>query len=535
MSIEYTILCTRLPNAFLGEPVERLEWDRARGSGCFGALDLTLRSLEEHDPLPDPTWASRVVAVLHVEGHMTDDDHYDAFDDWSMALADATQGAIYNQWRGAFAYVSREDAPREDALTWAESTPAPDLPERTVLLDGRTILAFEEDDILGLRAPKGHELPRRPRATAAYELAGTRPLEAGYIVTVGTYAPGHFEGPDFQGAKLVGDATRLAGLDPGKRYCVTGFYQPPVGSPIVGFGGPTLHVMSIAAEPAGPRRTEAPRWVMPVSPSRRGPVVALLHPAEDRGHEQVELSTRPDPSTLVVAALDAAGGQSTGAAAAEVAQLTLATVLAEPDYAPHLGPPVEPPAWVFDGLSEWVSWLVDRGPLPHEPDALAIALGNRIGEVLEGVNLRGCAMSAWGIIAVIRGGRATLVRRGMARAYLVRDGELQPLVYEHVLGREPAVVAQPELAAAMAEHAWVMVSSFAPVDPPGATPPLELEVRPGDRLVFVVGQEVLQALADPARERRLSAALPDVTSEMPPTPAMLEHGWGVVAVDIEPW
>lgn len=86
----------------------------------------------------------------------------------------------------------------------------------------------------------------------------------------------------------------------------------------------------------------------------------------------------------------------------------------------------------------------------------------------------------------------------------------------------------------MAEHAWVMVSSFVPVDPPGATPPLELEVRPGDRLIFVVGHEVLEALADPVRERLLCAALPDVTSEMPPTPAMLEHGWGVVAVDVEP-
>jgi hypothetical protein len=35
------------------------------------------------------------VAVLHVEGRMSDDDHYDDFVDWSEGLAEDARGAIY--------------------------------------------------------------------------------------------------------------------------------------------------------------------------------------------------------------------------------------------------------------------------------------------------------------------------------------------------------------------------------------------------------------------------------------------------------
>lgn len=597
MSISYTILCTLPPNELLAEPAEYLEWDPESGSGTFGALDLSLRSLEDHDPLPDPSWASRVVAVLHVEGHMTDDDHYDAFDDWSLALAEATQGAIYNPMRDAFGYLwEPDDAPAAEGepLRFYSKEDRP--PARIHLFAGRSLEAFEEDEVLGLRAARGHALespagtrivwifpsrlirvavepsdlpgsvalrlhgdfreaglpdevvmapvfeddataiagalaeryglPRRPRATPHYDLRS--PRGPGYIMVVGRYAPGHFEAADFEGAKLDGDRALLEPLVPGKRYCVTGFLSGIPELPPAGFGGPWLRVMSIVPEPDGERRTEGQGWHPTPSPSQRGPALVLLEPGDDRGCEQLELCVRIDASTHVVALLDGMGGQKTGDGAARLSQLTLATLLEAPEHAPRLGPPVEPPAWVFHDLAAWAAWLVDRSPLPREPAALVTALGQRVAAVLEGVNLRGCAMGVGGIIAVIGRGRATLSRRGMGRAYLLRDGELRPLVYEHVIGRDPAAAGVMP-----SDQHWLMLSSFGmPSSPPDGEPPLELETRAGDRLIFVAGMEVLMALEDPARERLLAAVVPDVAAGMPPTPEMRERGWGVVAVDV---
>lgn len=105
MSIEFTVLCTRSPTHFLREPAELLEWDPDGDTGSFGALELSLRGLEAHDPLPDPSWAARVVAVIHVEGHITDDGHYDAFDDWSLVLVQRTEGALYSAMQGQFIYT----------------------------------------------------------------------------------------------------------------------------------------------------------------------------------------------------------------------------------------------------------------------------------------------------------------------------------------------------------------------------------------------------------------------------------------------
>lgn len=382
-------------------------------------------------------------------------------------------------------------------------------------------------------------LPRRPKAVHPYDLVATPHREIAwdtFLTVVGTQMPaGHFEGPDFEGVRLEGDDALLSGRVPGKRYQVTGFYQPGFrgdGPRPVGYSGASIRVRSIRPEPDGRRRDGDLSWFPPPSPDTRGPVTAFLQPTENHGYEQLAFSTRPDPTTRIVALIDAQGGQRTGSFGARLAQVTLATLLGEPAYDPLLGPTIEPPARVLDDLPAWAAWLCDRTPLPMEPPALVTALGNRIGEVLEGANLRGCALTAFGILAVIRGGRATILRRGTARAYVLRGGTLYPLVHEHVLGREAEVAARPDLAAQMADHFWVPVSLFDPVDPEAATPPLELDVYPGDRLLFVAGRELLQALEDPARERLLTQPVPDITAGMPPTQAMIEGGWGVVAVDI---
>lgn len=385
-------------------------------------------------------------------------------------------------------------------------------------------------------------LPRLPKAIYPYSLTltGTSQLEAGaYIRVVGCYRPsGHFEGPNFEGVKLLGDQALLKELTPGKRYAVTGYYRPDQMARIAagavlaaGWNGPAIHVRKIQPEPAGPRLSPLTRYEPPPSPFRRGPVWAWLHPAEARGHEQLEFSTRLDSETRIVAALDGEGGDRTGHWAARVGLLTLATLIPEPFYQPLLGLPAEPTPEPRDDFAAWVAWLVDRSPLPSEPAALLSALGRRMGQVLEELNLRQYSLGLGGVLALIQGRRVTLLRRALARAYLLRNGQLQVLLYEDTLERHPGYVANPELLAALGAAGSGPISMFMPKDLVHCAPPLEIEVQSGDRLIFALGSELLCALADPARERLLAASEPNVVAGSPPTRDMDLNGWGVVAIE----
>jgi hypothetical protein len=361
------------------------------------------------------------------------------------------------------------------------------------------------------------------------------------IRVVGQYRPGPPEGPDFEGTKLRGERALLEGLLAGRRYAITGIYDPGLLSRraagqalIVGWNGPAISVRSIQPEPAGPRRSPQEEYSPPASPCRRGPVWAWLHPAEYRGHEQLAFSTRFDPATRIVAALDGEGGDRTGSWAARVGLLTLATLIPEPSYRPYLEVPAEPTAEPREDFAAWVAWLLDRSPLPSQPAALLQALGQRIGHVLAEINLRGYSLGVGGVIAVLQDRRVTLLRRGLARVYLRRGGQLQCLLYDDTLARHPELASRPEALAALAGYGSTPISLFTPRDSQAGAPPLELDVQPGDRLIFALGSELLSALADAAREERLAALEPDPVAGLPATRDMELDGWGVVAIDIEP-
>ncbi len=95
MSVTFDILCARSPAAFLRKKTRWLKWSEAKRSGSFGGMSLSLESPDEDLELPSPDWKGRIVAVIHAEGHFNDDANYDAFDDWSTALAKATRGAVH--------------------------------------------------------------------------------------------------------------------------------------------------------------------------------------------------------------------------------------------------------------------------------------------------------------------------------------------------------------------------------------------------------------------------------------------------------
>lgn len=105
MSIDFMILCTRSPTAFLATRAsKRLSWDPAKLSGRFGSMGLRQEEWKHEDPLPDSSWAHSVVAVIHAEGHLSDS-LFDRFDAWMHALAETTHGAIYSPMAGKFIYV----------------------------------------------------------------------------------------------------------------------------------------------------------------------------------------------------------------------------------------------------------------------------------------------------------------------------------------------------------------------------------------------------------------------------------------------
>lgn len=85
-------------------------------------MSLSWTELEGSDPLPEPDWAERVVAVIRASGRLSDDT-YDDFDDWMEALADATHGAVYSYPSGSFIHV------------WADADPEGTAARARALLD----------------------------------------------------------------------------------------------------------------------------------------------------------------------------------------------------------------------------------------------------------------------------------------------------------------------------------------------------------------------------------------------------------------
>lgn len=376
-------------------------------------------------------------------------------------------------------------------------------------------------------------LPRVPRSVLPYQLVAQGPtaLRRGeYIRVVGRQSPHpvHFEAADFSGCKLRG-AEAHGARSPGASYLVTGFYEPPAGEGVVGYRGPSILVTELRPEPAGaPRPDEVSAHLAALAPPRAGlhAVFGAAHAFAHGRQQHLAFSGALD-GARIVAALHGSGGQGTGDVAARVSQLALATLLGEAAYGPLLGPPVEPVPWCLGDLPAWVAWVLDRGPLPEEPEALLAALAQRIAAVLDAFNLRGAALFADGILAHVRGGCATLLRRGVARAYLARGAELDLVLHEQTLGRDAAAlgVNVPE------EHRWIPTSSFDLLRREGESPTLTVALQPGDRLLLVLGGELLRALDEPGAVASLLTVAPGAAAALPETAGMHERGWSVVVVE----
>ncbi|MDC0717504.1 hypothetical protein POL25_11405 [Nannocystis sp. bb15-2] len=119
VSIGFTILCTQSPERFLRKRTQWLKWEARRRSGTFGGMSLWWAELDADDPLPEPEWAERVIAVIHANGRLSDDT-YDEFDSWTEALADATHGAVYSHPTGSFTHIWADADPKRTATRTRE-------------------------------------------------------------------------------------------------------------------------------------------------------------------------------------------------------------------------------------------------------------------------------------------------------------------------------------------------------------------------------------------------------------------------------
>jgi hypothetical protein len=380
-------------------------------------------------------------------------------------------------------------------------------------------------------------LPLRPRSIRPHQLTQTGPsaLKPGeYIRVVGQQSPyeAHCEVEDFSFCKLREPLGSTFSRKRGEFYLVTGFYSPGSApdSGVVGYNGPTIAVTAIKPEPNGLPPPKAAYDERHEKPERPG-IQAAFGLADERTHDQMRdlaFSGSLSDGSRIIAALHGSGAQSTSDYAVRGSQLALATLLNEPAYAPNLDGSAEPPAFCLSALSQWVSWVLDRSPLPEEPAERLRALALRIAQVLDEFNLRGACVFCHGVLVQLRGRVATLLGRGLGRAYLLRESQSQLLVRETTLG----IDAEAHGICLDDSHRWIPTASIDLTSCSQAgIPCAEVELQPGDRLLLVVGEALLKALDGPAAVARLVAAFPKVDEGFPATAELHGAGWGLVLVD----
>jgi hypothetical protein len=360
---------------------------------------------------------------------------------------------------------------------------------------------------------------------------------------VGTQGQQAFEQPDFEGVVLSGDRELLKGRVPGQRVRVTGFYGRAwdPSTPIYpGYKGPTLHVDTIRREPNGAPRPGRREFAPPPPWSRRGPVFSVLKPSGE-GPNHLDFDTLLPDSTRLYALITGLGARGTEWFAARLAQAALATLFEEARYEPVLAHNLEPPQLPLQDPEAWAAWLIERGPLPRGLAGLLRATGRRLGRVFDEAKVRGWEVGAGGILAAVRarqeGPVAAFRVYGGARLYLERRGRLQVLGFEHTFRRLPNL--SPEERAALG-HGGLWTDHFGEFQLRQAPPedgPFEVDLRPGDRLVLVCGDALLDALEPIERAPSILEALRDGMAALHELPVeragdMIEQGLGLMTIDV---
>lgn len=367
-----------------------------------------------------------------------------------------------------------------------------------------------------------YHLPRAPRPRPVYGLGAAPPTDL--VAVVGTYAPGHFEAPNFEGVMLHCADGLQRELVAGQRYHVTGFVDPGAapGSRVVGYSGATLRALAVQRDhfetpcplcdlhvPRGPRERTTPAFTL------RSQLAA-----GEQGFRDLDFLRCDAADAATFALLMGTGGQKTGDLAADLARTVLAALLGESAYGPVPHVPSAPRGSPVLDLAPWAGFLVDRSPLPAADAERLPALGARIGGVLRALNEKGMALSVGGVLASLRGLRLTLLRRGLARVYRVRGPAATLLVHEHSLAREYAAAGQ----SAPDELPQIPMSSF---ELPSDEAVHDFELAPGD-LVVLVSEAALQ-LDDAAILELLAARR---LAELAEGLAARERGGALVTLEI---
>ena len=99
----FVVLCLKSPTRALAKR-SAVQWNKEVGR--LGSFHIRRRELASSDPLPDPSWAERVVAVVEARGRTVNEDVLE----WLEGIAMKTGGALYDPSEQEFPFVDGDEA-----------------------------------------------------------------------------------------------------------------------------------------------------------------------------------------------------------------------------------------------------------------------------------------------------------------------------------------------------------------------------------------------------------------------------------------
>lgn len=344
---------------------------------------------------------------------------------------------------------------------------------------------------------KRYSLPRCPVEVPTRTLG--RGKERRFVSVVDEYKPRHPELANFAGLSLTASQAFLGSAEANRFLRATGFVYPggasrPDAPRVVGYSGPILRAISLQ-EPGftypfeSATGTTFSAYVGAVSPNYWAPEVASrIRP----------LDARRTFATL----LAGIGQQGRDTWAVDLANLVVHLLFDPSDRVMNAAP--ETLFSMASNLGEVIDQNLDRSPLPREPRALIEAVASRLASVYEAFQAQDATLDAQGVFVCVEGPRITLLRRGLARVYRLRDGQLSRMVHE-----QPSSV----------------TLRFGPAEPDASL--AVLDGQPGDRYVVLAGSVVALPSDDLVASSLREATLEAMVARM------REHrSWGALLIDL---
>jgi hypothetical protein len=318
-------------------------------------------------------------------------------------------------------------------------------------------VASEDADALVGILRERYSLPRYPVEVPARVLGrGGAPR---FVSVVEEYKPRHPELADFAGLSLSASQASLGAVEPNRFLRATGFVYPGVTNRpdlprVVGYTGPFLRAISL----------QDPSFTYPFE-SATGATFSAYVGAVSPNYWAPDVASRVRPvdsQRTFATLLSGIGQQGRDFWAVDLANLVVHLLFDPSDWVMNAAP--ETLFSLAGNLAEIIDQNLDRSPLPREPLPLLETVAGRLAAVYEAFQRQDTTLDAHGVLACVEGPRITLLRRGLARVFRLREDQLSLMVQQ-----QPSTV----------------TLRFGPADPHASF--TVLEGQPGDRYVVLAG------------------------------------------------